>query len=380
MTRAPGILGNTVVLVVTVGVCWLGVNTWLYHTRAVDLRAPIAVLADEWPKDENTMLFIAPQNYVRGDVHPVFRNVLPPGVTMPLGGVPGIRSIYCQEDEGWYIERTDRYGFFNPDAAWERPIDILLVGDSFANGACTPKNSRFYLAEQANTVTVGSGGNGPLLELAVLREFLLTYSARHVVWYIVSNDDTDLEHELSYLPLRAYLDDLAHHQNYFQLNLSSWRNRVLDAVPGYLAINADNIAHIRAAIRSPLYDIAAGRYFFSLLTPARWIEAKSVASVLPTFNNILGKAHELAEGAGAAITFVFLPSAASCRTGRRPDFFTDLMTWLKQHEIDYIDGQALAAEDRCTQLFARRTGGHFTAYGYRRLADFVFRHIRTRPN
>lgn len=383
MKRVAAILANTAVLVVTVGLCWLGVNAWLYCTRAIDVRPAIAVLADEWPKDENTMLFIAPQNYVRGDVHPAFQDMLPPGVSMPLGGVPDIRSIYCQEDEGWYIERTDRHGFFNPNSAWDRPIDILLVGDSFANGACTEKNSRFHLARHANTVTIGSGGNGPLLELAVLREFLLTHSARHVVWYVYENDLSDLALELAHPPLRAYYDDPTHAQRYFELDLSPWRERVLGATPNYLALNAGNIAYSRTHIRSPFQDIVTGRYFFPLMSEiaGAWAAPTPTPStvvdegVMAAFDEILRRAHSAAQQAGSKLTFVFLPSKKGCIEKRPPEHFASLMRGLKGAGIDHLDAQAVMQEDGCAKLFATRAGGHFTAYGYRRLADFVLSHV-----
>ena len=34
------------------------------------------------------------------------------------------------------IDKTDRFGFNNPDNEWDKKIDYLIIGDSLAQGAC----------------------------------------------------------------------------------------------------------------------------------------------------------------------------------------------------------------------------------------------------
>lgn len=377
---------NVFLLIVVMAIGWLGFNAWLYHTRQIDWRSPVTVLADEWSKYEDVMLFIAPQNYVRGEVHPMFRDALPDGITMPLGSVPDIRAIYCQEDEGWFIGRTDRYGFFNPNEAWNRPIELLMIGDSFANGACTPANSRHYLAEHANTVTLGSGGNGPLTELATLREFLAVNRAGHIVWYIFDNDFSDLEAELAYPPLRAYYDDAAYSQNYFEQDLSGWPERILETVPAYLEANRANISASRRNVHSMAYDIASGRYLKGLLygLKQRWTTDPATptkparpfdSQVHEAFWTILQQAVTLSKEAGVPLTFVFLPSKPSCQTGTRPADIAALLERVRQAGFNHLDARSIVAKDSCDRLFATKRGAHLTRYGYKQLADLIWEHV-----
>ena len=41
-------------------------------------------------------------------------------------------------ESGYYsIYKSDRYGFNNPDYVWDKnEIDLVIIGDSFAHGAC----------------------------------------------------------------------------------------------------------------------------------------------------------------------------------------------------------------------------------------------------
>ena len=62
---------------------------------------------------------------------------------LPLGGPAHARLVVCNEDEGWFTFQSDRYGFNNPAdvydrLATERPI--VIIGDSFVEGACTEEN------------------------------------------------------------------------------------------------------------------------------------------------------------------------------------------------------------------------------------------------
>jgi hypothetical protein len=106
---------------------------------------------------------------------------------MPLSGAANRTWVYCNEGGFWPVVRTDRHGFSNDDAVWDRPDRrVLLVGDSFAAGACV--NQEDTVAGQLRRMgyaaaSLGTGGNGPLLELATLREYGRLFRPRVVVWF-----------------------------------------------------------------------------------------------------------------------------------------------------------------------------------------------------
>ena len=77
-------------------------------------------------------------------------------------------------------------GLYQPET-----LDIAVIGDSFAQGACVPsaRNAVALIRKSyPNILNLGSGGNGPLLELASLKEFAAPLKPRIVLWFYFEND------------------------------------------------------------------------------------------------------------------------------------------------------------------------------------------------
>ena len=95
---------------------------------------------------------------------------------LPFGGVSRKKTVSCNEGGEYAIYNADRYGFNNPDSEWDQEqIEWLLTGDSFTQGACVQLGNG--IAGQIRSLTgesvinLGVGGNGPLVELAILKEY-----------------------------------------------------------------------------------------------------------------------------------------------------------------------------------------------------------------
>ncbi|MGQ0815875.1 MAG: hypothetical protein ACT4O1_15700 [Gemmatimonadota bacterium] len=91
---------------------------------------------------------------------------------------------------------------------WRQP-DVILIGDSFAHGACVDNNARIsgHLARAGlRVVNLGLSGAGPLMELATLREYGPRLRPRVVVWtFFEGNDLQDLDLEGRDTALSSYL-------------------------------------------------------------------------------------------------------------------------------------------------------------------------------
>lgn len=112
---------------------------------------------------------------------------------LPLGhGLPNTPLIYCNEGYGFLKYRTDRYGLHNDNAVWEGERPWLLIGDSFAHGACVPTEhniaSRLMNASGASVINVGSAGNGPNRYVALARVFIPLTKPGKVVLVFYEND------------------------------------------------------------------------------------------------------------------------------------------------------------------------------------------------
>ena len=109
----------------------------------------------------------------------------------PLSGISNSETIYCNENGYYSIYQSDRYGFNNPDTEWDKKeIEYLLIGDSFAHGACVnrPHDIASVLRNLSNkpSLNLGYSANGPLIEYATLREYLPT-NIKKVAKYIIIN-------------------------------------------------------------------------------------------------------------------------------------------------------------------------------------------------
>ncbi len=118
---------------------------------------------------------------------------------LPLGGVSSKITVFCKEGEKFSIYTSDRFGFNNPDSQWEEDnLEWLLVGDSFTQGSCVQPGediaSQIRFQSKQSAISLGMAGNGPLLELAALKEYSIIKKPRNVLWiYFERNDLEDLK-------------------------------------------------------------------------------------------------------------------------------------------------------------------------------------------
>ena len=94
----------------------------------------------------------------------------------------------------------DKYGFHNSnDVYQDNIIDILITGDSFAEGwsVKSEENIGGVLQEIGfNVVNIAKSGNGPLLEFAALKEYAEPLKPKIVLWLFFMNDLSELEYEM----------------------------------------------------------------------------------------------------------------------------------------------------------------------------------------
>lgn len=136
----------------------------------------------------------------------------------PLSSISRSQTIHCNEN-GYFSEHlSDRYGFNNPDQVWDEDvIDYLIIGDSFARGACVNREhdiaSQLRKHSKKNVITIGFDSNGPLTSLAALREYS-TKKTKKVIWlYHEDSDLNDLNLEYENKILKKYLDNENFSQN-----------------------------------------------------------------------------------------------------------------------------------------------------------------------
>ena len=318
------------------------------------------------------------------------------GAVVPFATVASARNVLCNEGGRYEIVNTDRHGFVNPDRMWDgaRAWDMVVVGDSFAEGWCVSSGQSFAdrLRERFGRVlNLGRGSLGPLGELGVTREYLRGAEARVVVWsFFEGNDWADLASELAVPQLAGYLDPA------FSQHLLERRDAVQSALSTYAE---DYLAGYRwrkmlpfGRWRATLGDMDPQR----LLRPSRLPVVSDGAGQdsgglgkketqegddMALLRRVIQLELEEIRATGARPVFVLLPSfdtypqPGAVAVARR-QFLANVM---KEINVTMVDGdaafRAAAADPR--DFFALRTWGHYTAEGHRVVADAIAQAVET---
>ncbi len=296
---------------------------------------------------------------------------------VPLAGLADTDTVLCNE-WGPYVEfHSDAHGFNNPPTIWSAPSpSTVVVGDSFVVGYCVPGQDQLvHRLEQAlgtPTVNLGMAGNGPLSELAGIREYLPLLEPRDVVWvYYEGNDLDDLAIELTHPVLARYLEPD------FNQGLASHREALQAAIGEHIAESGGS------ALAGTGDGGPSGFRRFITLTRTRGALAllpKLLAAPrVDVFRQILAQAKAEVEAADARLHFVYLPRYECLLAG--PDACASereaVMGVASALALDPLDlSAALSAVDDPKTLFPAGLPGHFDADGYDLVARTIATHLR----
>jgi hypothetical protein len=242
---------------------------------------------------------------------------------LPLGGVADVNTIYCNEGGTYTIYDADERGFSNPKGLWSSPADVAVIGDSYTQGACVPPDQSFVARlreRRPRTVNLGMGGNGPLLELAALREYLPLLRPKVVLWSYFRNDLPDLSVEKGVPLLMRYLDPgfsqgLAGKQAGIDTALRAMINRLGPEAPRWPSWLA-SIGLSRTSTPVGLQDLIMGEdssvagSILRLDPLAAIVDARSGAAGEPPdfelFGRVLARARADVEALGGKMYFVYI--------------------------------------------------------------------------
>ena len=130
--------------------------------------------------------------------------------TLAFSGVANAESIFCNEEGKWLSLKTDELGFGNKSGKWRgSKVNLLLLGDSYGMSTCVEEKYRMHKLldqELGNTVNLSYSMNGPLIQLAVLREYGKILKPKNIVWFYYGNDLYDLDRNIKNSILKSYLN------------------------------------------------------------------------------------------------------------------------------------------------------------------------------
>ena len=169
-----------------------------------DIRHQIDVYNDLIVKTKKVSLAVVPQHIMDKNNKKLFS----------LSGVSNSHTINCNENKYWSIINSDKYGFNNKNIAWEKNKDVsIFLGDSFTYGSCVNIENTigalYGKYSQSEIVNLSIAGSGPLVQFAILREYLdLIKRKKNVFWVFFEGNDMQDFIIYSRNPiLRKYLKD-----------------------------------------------------------------------------------------------------------------------------------------------------------------------------
>jgi hypothetical protein len=321
-------------------------------------------------------------------VYPVLAAVTwlksPPSVSgtpvVPLSGVPRATVVMCNEAGAYITYESDRFGFNGPDAVWDHPGYIALVGDSLVEGWCVPRDDSFAaLIRRAYpaTLNVGYAGHGPLAHLGTIREYVAPHRPAHVFWFFYEGNDlmSDLPREMENPVLRRYLEPGFNQQ--LRRRSSELGTEIRRRFDARLA------AWKPEEPPSPLVSIGKLRTLRVLTGIAR-AEARPVRRPAPNalddLGRVLAEAKRTVEEWNGSLHFVYLPDLSSVVGDRNPvdhDRVLALAADLKLPTIDLLP--EFRNHSAPLSLFpyeegrhlVRTRGLHYNAQGHRLVASRV---------
>lgn len=356
------------------------VSEWIQSGVAHDSRSVLEVVRDMRGQKVDAYPSFSPMTVLQAERRDSAEPVLSVdgGEILPLGTISNTVTVVCNETGKHLIYQSDQHGFHNPAGAWDRKrIDFAAVGDSFTEGCCVPSDKNFVALIREKypaMLNLGIQGNGPLLELASLTEYLAHVRPRFVLWfYYEGNDLVDLEIERRNPLLVGYLADG------FAQNLIARQSIADKAIREYLA---DATArHVTESSERPSFDDVL--FLRNLRDRLKLALAGSLAprldeqANLALLRDVLTTAKRRVEAWDGTLVFVYLPSVwthlGEPKQPRQSRLRERVLATARALGLPVIDVSAdfLAHPDPVSLFVLPEMETHYNERGYRLVAEKV---------
>lgn len=299
---------------------------------------------------------------------------------VPLAGITDKVVVACNETGQLLSYHSDEFGFHNPGGVWRADAHVAAVGDSFTLGYCVPSDRNFVAIIRNRyplTLNLSSIGNGPLVELATMKEYLEPVKPRLVLWCYYEGNDLENLHVESRSPLlMRYLTDG------FSQGLATRRTDVDRWLAAYAEpLIAEAAARDASTGRGPsLVARLAGIARLPKLRQSSLTlfdrEGPVADADVVLLGRTLRQAKAMTAAWGGRLYFVYLPEWQRYKTlartnGRREE----VLRLIDEIGLPIIDvHQAFLRQPDPLALFAwRRFASHYNAEGHRVVAEAVLK-------
>ncbi len=295
---------------------------------------------------------------------------------LALAGISGSQTVVCNETGEYMIFKSDRHGFNNPrDYYEEADVQIVVVGDSFAQGLCMGPGDDAVTALRETfpkTLNLGYAGNNSLLNLATLKEYvpILPTPPTRILWlFYEDNDLVRIDNQI----LSRYLE------REFRQDLAPLQAEIDAAL-------ARRVAATRASLEQagPLEAVIA----FALFRNTRdWLGLNAILhdfkadeskvtfdEGLAEFEIVMAETAALSDAWGSDLYFVYLPGFRSVSRQSPYEHRQQVLEIVAELEIPIVDLYETFIEHPDPEsLFPFRMLNHYNREGYRLVAATVLK-------
>ncbi|MEW6246119.1 MAG: SGNH/GDSL hydrolase family protein [Nitrospirota bacterium] len=305
------------------------------------------------------------------------------GQLIPLSGLSKRVTVFCNEGGEFATYESDEHGFNNPIGLYQKgKVDVVLIGDSFAHGACVKQGediASHLRAYDIRALNLGMAGSGPLIELAILTEYAEPVAPRIVLWmYFEENDQYNLVREQTFPFFLRYLD------RQFKLGLFDQQDKIDTLLLEPFLAEAQADVESEEEERRQREGIRGQKWakilrLYHLRTRLGVNKPASPPSTPPPsdlFSKILAEARNRALAWGGRMYFVYIPDYTRYnQTHRDHDSLfhrAGVLEAVQKLGIPIIDvHEFLSHHPDPLSLYPLRVHGHFNAQGYRLIANYL---------
>ena len=356
-----------------------------------DDRGPYAAYSEEKIKENLSPSFkYSEWHLYNGDYKKKIRNFLEKKISqkkiIPLRGPVNQKSLGSAEEGKYETITNDKYGFKNLNEVYEKEIDLMIIGDSFAEGLPFDnyKDTNGVIREISNfnSINYGIGGTGPLTSLAVVREYGKHLKPKNIFYFFYEgNDLKDMMYErktflINYLN-EGYLQNLFNSNKEIEVFLNEYEEIFNLILP--FKINEEKLKkNIKlkktSKINEKIKDFLEFNALKEIFLTSSVFHKSDVDFIL--FENILNEMKQEVNKWEGNLYFVYLPSWT--RYNNKYSFAPKnlnkkIRKIVKKNNIKFVDIDLIFKKSNLNNINIYNLGvyNHYTQKGYSLIANQI---------
>ncbi len=313
---------------------------------------------------------------------------------IPFRGPINSKSLTCAEDLKYKLVNNDKFGFKNSNLIYEKNINSILLGDSYAEGKC--QNSENDIAGNLtkigfNTVNLGVSGTSTLVSLGIMREFGKFIKPKNFIYlYYEGNDLKGLDWEKNDEHLISYLKNDNYTVNYL---------KKYNEIKNYLKLSSSESIYELKKPKKNMEKNNSKKIEENLIDILELKKIKQIVRYnifktkytkhnydLDFYFSVVKKMNEEAKKLNGNFIFVYVPNYARyiSYTNSIPAYLTEafdlkeeILKEVKKLNIPVIDLMDFFDNAKnVEQYYPLGYIGHFNAKGYKKIAELISKKIK----